>query len=129
MVSPSLVFSIYHKYLTTRTISLIKVVSATFFIVCFLSLKKSTWQTRKNAFYLNSTALSFSSKSNFRILDIQVSWRHEKSVNEIWPIYVISHKKIFFQKIPQNCDLKTSSRPFCVCKKLSTTSIGASYLY
>ena len=24
----------------------------------------------------------------------------------------------------KNCDLKTGSRPFCVCKKLGTTSMG-----
>ena len=40
---------------------------ATFSLVCFLGLKESTWETRKNAFYF-----TFSRKSNFRILDIQI---------------------------------------------------------
>ena len=48
--------------------------------------------------------------------------------------------KNFIQKFYKDCDLKTSSRPFCVCKELSKTTIGkwiletskeveASYLY
>ena len=28
------------------------------------------------------------------------------------------------KNVCKNCDLKTSSRPFCVCKKLSTISIA-----
>ena len=35
----------------------LKVVSATLFLVCFLSLNKSNCQTRKNVFYFNSKAL------------------------------------------------------------------------
>ena len=33
-------------------------------------------------------------------------------------------RKIFIKKFYRNCGLKTSSTPFCVCKELSTTSIG-----
>ena len=33
-------------------------------------------------------------------------------------------RKTFIKKFYRNCGLKTSSRPFCVCKELSTTSIG-----
>ena len=33
-------------------------------------------------------------------------------------------KKKFIQKFYKICDLTTSSRPFCVCKELSTISIG-----
>ena len=33
-------------------------------------------------------------------------------------------RKTFVKKFYKNCSLKTSSRPFCVCKELSTTSIG-----
>ena len=38
----------------------------------------------------------------------------------------LSHykRKHFIKKFCKNCRLKTSSRPFCVCKELSTTSIG-----
>ena len=33
-------------------------------------------------------------------------------------------RKDFIKKFYKNCDLKTSPRPICVCKDLSTTSIG-----
>ena len=33
-------------------------------------------------------------------------------------------RKIFMKKFYKNCVLKTSSRPFFVCKELSTSSIG-----
>ena len=46
------------------------------------------------------------------------TWSH----NEIWPVYVIlSHLVKIFCK---NCNLKTSSRPFCVCKKWSKAFNG-----
>ena len=35
----------------------LKVVSATFLLVCFVSLKESTCKTRKNAFYFTLKAL------------------------------------------------------------------------
>ena len=43
-------------------------------------------------------------------------------------------RKNFTKKLHKNCDLKNSSRPFCVCNELSTTSIRKrifepSYLY
>ena len=59
-------------YLTT-----LKVVSATFVLVCFLSLDESTCQTRKNVFISLQELFSFSRKSNFRILHFQISWRHQ----------------------------------------------------
>ena len=77
---------IFHKKLVTKiwSISLIlewklalKVVSAKFLLVCFLSLKESTCETKKNVFYFILKAFLFSRKSNFRILDIQISWRHQ----------------------------------------------------
>ena len=50
-----------------------------------------------------------------------------QSVNEIWPVYVILQKKKkekkIIKKFYKNCGLKTSFRPFCVCKELSATSI------
>ena len=33
-------------------------------------------------------------------------------------------RKNFMRKFYKNCNQKTSSRPFCVCKELSTASIG-----
>ena len=35
----------------------LKVVSATFWLVCFVCLKESTFDTRKNVFYFTSTVL------------------------------------------------------------------------
>ena len=37
--------------------NILKVVSAIFLLVCFLSLKESTWETMKNVFYSTSKAL------------------------------------------------------------------------
>ena len=45
---------------------LLKVVSATYLLVCFLSLNESTYQTRKNAFYLTSKALFVLEKIKFK---------------------------------------------------------------
>ena len=46
----------------------LKVVSATFLLVCFLNLKNSTYETRKNIFYFTSKAL-FVLKKKVRISD------------------------------------------------------------
>ena len=43
------------------------------FASLFLSLKQSTRETRKNVFYFTLKLFLFRRKSNFRILDIQVS--------------------------------------------------------
>ena len=43
---------------------------------------------------------------------------------EIWPVDVILQMKKFYQNILQKLQPENSSRPFCVYKKLSTTSIG-----
>ena len=43
---------------TTANITLsLKVVSATFSLFCFVSLKETTFETRKNIFYFTSKAL------------------------------------------------------------------------
>ena len=62
---------------------------------------------------------SFSGKSNFSILDIQISWGHQmpkhktekyillknlgskQPFNEIWPVYVLLQKKKIYWKILQ----------------------------
>ena len=41
-----------------RNVASLKVVSATFSLVCFVCLKESTCETRKNVFYFTSIALS-----------------------------------------------------------------------
>ena len=91
-------------------------------------------------FILLQKLLSFSRKPTFRILDIQVSWRNQmpkhKARNTFywitWEIntliikfgqFVSYYKKKFIKRFYKNCDLKTSSRSFCVRKELSTTSI------
>ena len=56
---------------------LLKVVSTTFLIVCFLILKESFCETRKNVFYFTPKAPMFLRKSKFRILDIQISQCHQ----------------------------------------------------
>ena len=43
----------------------LKVVSATFLLVCFLSLNESTCETRKNIFYFTSKALFVLEKIKF----------------------------------------------------------------
>ena len=45
--------------------SVLKVVSGTFLLVCFLSLNESTCQTRKNVFYFTLKALFVLKKINF----------------------------------------------------------------
>ena len=42
---------------TFRAVTILKVMSATFLLVCFLRLKESTCETRKNVFYFTSKAL------------------------------------------------------------------------
>ena len=48
------------------------------FASCFSNLKETTSETWKNAFYFASKVLAVLKKRiNFRILDIQISWRHQ----------------------------------------------------
>ena len=128
-----------------------KVVSATFLLVCFLSLNENTCQFKKMFFILLQKICSLWRNSKFRIVGIQISWRHQMTkhkarntfywitwkVNSLLMKYgqFISYykRRYLIKKLYKNCVLKTSSRPFCVSKKLST-SIGkwifeTSYLY
>ena len=121
------------------------------FTSLFLSLNESTCQTRKIFFILRQNICSLSRNSKFRILDIQISWRHQMpkhktrntfywimwKVNSLlmnyWQFISYYKRRYLIKKLYKNCVLKTSSRPFCVSKKLST-SIGkwifeTSYLY
>ena len=123
--------------------SFLKVVSATFLLVCILSLNDRTCQTRKNVFSSLQKLFSLLRKWKFRILHFQISWRHQmpkqKHRNTFhWISWEVKHsllmkfglfmshykRKNFIKKFYKNCNLKTSSRPFYVCKELSTTSIG-----
>ena len=51
----------------------LKVVSATFVLVCFSSLNKSTLETRKKKFISLLKLFLFSRKPSFRILHFQIS--------------------------------------------------------
>ena len=53
--------------------SSLRAVSATFFLLCFLILKESTCETRKNVFYFTSKALSDLEKIKIRILGMIIS--------------------------------------------------------
>ena len=55
----------------------LKVVSATFLLVCILSLKENTCKARKNVFYFTSKALFVLEKIKFQNFDIQISSRHQ----------------------------------------------------
>ena len=55
--SPIINFESTFKYPFSTV--LLKVVSATFLLVCFVCLKESTCETRKNVFYFTSKALLF----------------------------------------------------------------------
>ena len=61
----------------------LKVVSATFSLGYFLSVKKITCETRKNVFYFTSKVLFVLKKIYFRILDIEVSWCYQIPKHEI----------------------------------------------
>ena len=55
-----------HSYINNDGVQLyLKVVSTTFLLVWFLSLKETTCQTRKNAFYLTSKSLFVLEKIKF----------------------------------------------------------------
>ena len=98
----------------------------------FLGLIESTCETRgKKVFYFTLKLCSFSRKSKFRILDIQISWSHQtkhKTRNTFywitWEVNKCRITKILSKKIIKTCNLATSSRLLCICKELSTNSIG-----
>ena len=51
----------------------LKVVSATFLLICFVCLIESTFETRKNVFHFTSKALFVLEISTFNFSDIQMS--------------------------------------------------------
>ena len=56
---------------------MLKVVSTKFFLVCFLIPEESFCETKTKKFNLVQRLFSFSRKLKFRILDVQISWRHQ----------------------------------------------------
>ena len=113
---------------------MLKVVSATFLLVCFLSLKESFCETRKKK--LVQKLFSFSRKLKFRILDTSISWhqmpKHKTRNGFYWIAWESKYsllikfgqfmwyykRKSFLKKFYKNCNLETISRPSCVCKKI-----------
>ena len=109
---------------------LLKVVSARFLLVCFLSLKESTFETWKS-FYFHFKS-SFRSRENQ--IDIQLSWGHQMPKHKTgnttcwttWSKHSLLMKfgqfmsgcktRNFIEKLYKYCDHKISSRTFCVCK-------------
>ena len=49
------------------------------FASLFFNLQDKHYETRKSVFYFTSKLFSFSRKSNFRILYLEVSWHHQMS--------------------------------------------------
>ena len=68
----NLVHAELENYVDMKIHSKVKVVSATFLLVCFLSLNESTCQIRKMLFIPLQKLFSFSRKSTFSILDFQI---------------------------------------------------------
>ena len=134
---------IYNISLIFCTSFTLKAVAVAFLLDCFPSLKESTCETWKKVSYFNSKALFILKKSNFSILDNKIAWHHQMPKHKTRNTFLLNNlgskhsllmkfgqfmsdykRKNFIKKFYKNCDLKTSSRFFCVCKELSTTSIG-----
>ena len=96
----------------------------------FLGLNESPCQTRENVFYFTSKALFVLEKikfQNFRFSNFMTSSNvmcvNESLLMKFGQFMSYSKRNSFIKKFYKNCGLKTSSRLFCVCKELSTTSI------
>ena len=63
-----IVFYLVYKHL--------KVVSVTFLLVCFVSLKESPCETRKMIFPLFRKLVLYLEQTNFNFSDVKTSWRH-----------------------------------------------------
>ena len=123
---------------------MLKVASATFLVVWFVSRKDTTCETRENVLISSQKLFSLSRKSKFIVLVIQISWHHQMPkykknifLNHLGSELILLMKfdqfiscyqrNNFIKKSYKDCDLKTSSRTssnaFCFCKELITTSI------
>ena len=111
----------------------IKIVSATTLLVCFLSLKETACETSTYKFILLKRLFSFSRKSKFRIVEILSKKKKIILLNNLGSknsllmnlasLYHVTNKKKIIKKLYKSYNLKTSFRPLCVSKELST-SIG-----
>ena len=118
----------FHIFYLFRTGGL-KIVSATFLLVCFLSLNETSCQTRKNVFYFFSKALFVLEKikfQNFRFSNFMTSSLGSKHslLMKFGQLMSYCKRNNFIKKFYKNWSQKATSGPFCVSKELSTTSIG-----
>ena len=123
----------------------LNLVSTRFLLNCFLSLKGSTCEIRKNVFYFTSKALfvlEIIKVSNFKYSNFMTSWKCLKIKKKPILLNYLDSRHGLFMKcgqfisyyntknfIKKLCNLKTNSRPFSVCKKIENEIFKASYLY
>ena len=102
------------------------------YLFIFANLKNTTCETRKNVFYFTSKVLfdlkfhdvikcQSMKKKYFSLNDVESKHNLFIKFDQFMSYY---KRKQFIKKFYKNCVLKTSSRPFHVCKELSTISIG-----
>ena len=111
----------------------LNLVSTRFLLNCFLSLKGSTCEIRKNVFYFTSKALfvlEIIKVSNFKYSNFMTSWKCLKIKKKPILLNYLDSRHSLFMKcgqfipyyntknfIKKFCNLKTIFRPFSVCKK------------
>ena len=128
--------------MTKSKTSSLKVVSATFLLVCFVSLKESYCKTRKNAFYFISKALLVleiikfwhSRYSNIMMSSNAQAWNtkqillnnlgSKRSLVMKFGQFMQYYKIFFFiKKLYEKCGLETSSRLFLIFTESSVKKI------
>ena len=115
--------------------------SATFLLVCFICLKESTCETRKNTFYFTSKALLVLEiiyfwhfgYSNIMTLSNALAWNTKHILSNLGSKHslvmkfgqFVQYYKIIFliKKFDEKCGLETSSRPFLIFKESSVKKI------
>ena len=127
---------------------MLKVVSATFLLVCFICLKKSTFETRKNVFYFTLKALVILEIIRFwlfRYSDVMMSsnaqvWNAKHILlNNLGSRHSLVMKfgqfmkhfriNFFIKTIYEKCCLETSSRPFLIFKEYAVKKNLRSSVY
>ena len=102
-------------------INLKVVVSATLLLICFSSPKEH-FKTRKNVFHSLQKLSLFSRKSNFRILDIQISWRHQMPKHK-------ARNTFYWIAWEVNTVCEWNSVNLCHITNLGNETFKASFLY
>ena len=127
---------------------LLKVVSIIFLLLCFVNLKESTCETRKNMFCFISKALFVFEIIKFNFSDFQISWRHQMpmletrnkfhwitwKVNTVWSwnldsLCNIAKEKILSKTSMKNDTWKVISGSFLIFEESSVKRIwGGQYV-